>query len=148
MSVSSQTELHTPQQMLSFSIVSKEQPLFKWITRLNHAFQPILTVTIVTVNMGWKTGFNLVNDLNKCCSLLTLLKLIVWQGVCSSVRLDTNICIGTSMLNCLTLKTLFLQFLVIKTIFFNKIGWLHFFSSTFGQNMSLYGRILLPKQWL
>ena len=99
MLVSSLTELRTPQQTLSFSIVSKEQPLFKSVTRLNPVFQPILTVTIVTVNMGWNTGFSLVTDLNKCCSLLTVLKLNGWQGVCSSVRLNTEIFIGTSVLN-------------------------------------------------
>ncbi len=148
MLVSSLTELHTPQQTLSFSIISKEQPLFKSVTRLNPVFQPILTVTIVTVNMGWNTGFSLVTDWNKCCSLLRVLQLNDWQGVCSSVRLDTNIFIGTSVLNCQTLKTLFLQILVIKMIFSRKLGGIHFFSSTCGQNMSLYGKILLPKQWL
>ena len=33
--------------------------------------------------MGWNTGFSPVTDLNKGCSLLTVLKLNVWQGVCS-----------------------------------------------------------------
>ena len=65
MLVSSLTTLHTPRQTLSFSTVSKEQPLFKSVTGLNPVFQPILTVTIVTVNMGWNTGFSLVADLNK-----------------------------------------------------------------------------------
>ena len=148
MLVSNLTELHTPQQTFSFSIVSKEQFLFKWVTILNPVFQPILTATIVPVNMGWNTGFSLVTALNKCCSLLTVLKPNVWQGVCSSVRLDTYIFIGTSVLNCQTLKTLFLQILVIKMIFLRKLGSIHFFSSTCGQNMSLYGKILLPKQWL
>ena len=69
MLVPSLTELHTPQQTISFSIVSKEQPLFKSGTGRNPVFQPILTVTIVTVNMAWNTGFSLVTDLNKCCSL-------------------------------------------------------------------------------
>ena len=91
MSVSSLTELHTPQQTLSFSIISKEQSLFKSVTELNPVFQPILTVTIVTVNKVWNTEFSLVTDLNKCCSLVTVLKLNVWQGVCSFVRLDTDI---------------------------------------------------------
>ena len=67
MSVSSLTELNTPRQTLSFSTVSKEQPLFKSVTRLNPVFQPILTITIITVNMGWNTGFSLVTDLNKGC---------------------------------------------------------------------------------
>ena len=67
MSVSSLTELHTSRQTLSFSIVSKEQPLFFSVTRLNPVFQPILSVTIVTVNMSWNTGFSLVTDLNKFC---------------------------------------------------------------------------------
>ena len=62
MLVSSLTELHIPRQTLSSSIVSKEQPLFKSATRLNPVFQPLLTVTIVTVNMGWNTGFSLVNN--------------------------------------------------------------------------------------
>ena len=119
---------------------------FKSVTRLNPVFQPILTVTIVTVNMGWNTGFSPVTDLEKGCSLLTMLKLNVWQGVCSVVRLDTNIFIGTSVLNCQTLKTLFLQILVIKIICSRKLGGIHFFPSTCGQNMSLYGPILLPKQ--
>ena len=44
------------------------------VTRLSPVFQPILTVTIVTVNMGWNTGFSPVTDLNKSCSLLTMLK--------------------------------------------------------------------------
>ena len=56
MSVSSLTELHTPQQTVSFSIISKEQPLFKSVTRLNPVFQPILNVTIVTVNMAETQG--------------------------------------------------------------------------------------------
>ena len=76
-------------------------------------FQPILTVTIVTVNVGWNTGFSSVTDLNKGCSLLTMLKPNVWQGVCSSVRLDTDIFIVTSVLNYQTLKTPFLQILAI-----------------------------------
>ena len=90
MSVSSLTELHTPQKTLSFSTISKEQPLFKSVTRLNPVFKPILTITTVTVNMGWNTGSSLVTDLNKCRSLLTVLKPYVWEGVCSSVRLDTK----------------------------------------------------------
>ena len=110
MYVSSLTELHTPCQTLGFSTVSKEQPLFKSVTRQNPVFQPILTVTIVTVNMGWNTWFSPVTDLNKGCSLLTMLKLNVCQGVCSSVRLDTDIFIRTSVLNCQTLKTLFSKF--------------------------------------
>ena len=68
-------------------------------------FQPILTVTILTVNMGWNTGFCLATDLKKGCSLLMVLKPHVWRGVCSSVRMDTNILIGTSVLNCQTIKT-------------------------------------------
>ena len=83
MSVSSLTEMHTPRQTLGFSIVSKEQPLFKSVTGLNPVFQPILTVTIITVNMGWNIGFSLVTDLNKCWSLQRVLKLNVCQGVCS-----------------------------------------------------------------
>ena len=102
-------------------------------------------ITSVTVNMGWNTGFSIVTDLNKGCSLLTMRKLNVYQGVCSSVRLDTDIFIGTSVLNCQTLKTLFLHILVMKTIFSRKLGGIHFFYSTCGQNMSLYGKILLPK---
>ena len=113
MYVSSLTELHTPCQTLSFSTVRKEQHFLKSITRLNSVFQPILTYTIVTVNMGQNTGFSPVTDLNKDCSLLTMLKLNVLQGVCSSVKLDTNIFIGTSVPNCQTLKSLFLQILVI-----------------------------------
>ena len=89
MLVSSPTKLHTPCQTLSFSTVSKEQHLFQSITRLNPVFHPILTVTIVTVNMGWNTGFSQVTDLNKGCSLLKMLKLKVCWGVCSYVRLDT-----------------------------------------------------------
>ena len=40
----------------------KEQPLFKSVTGLNPVFQPILTVTIVPVNMGLNTGFSMVTD--------------------------------------------------------------------------------------
>ena len=108
--VSSITELHTPCQTLGLTTVSKEQRLFKSVTRLNPVFQPILTITIVTVNMGWNTGFSSATDLNKGCSLLTMLKLDVWQGVCSSVRLDTDIFIVTSLLNCQTLKHFFSKF--------------------------------------
>ena len=72
--------LHTPCQTLGFSTVSKEQPLFKLFTRQNPVFQPILTVTIVTVNIGWNTGFSLINNLYKGCSLLTMLKTNVWRG--------------------------------------------------------------------
>ena len=136
--------MHAPRQTLSFSIVSKEKPLLKSVTGLNPVFQPIFIVTILTVKMGWNTGFNLVADLNKDGSLLTMLKLNVWQGVYSSVRLDTNILVGTSVLNCQTLKSLFLQILVIKMIFSRKLGGIHFISSTCGQNISLYGQILLP----
>ena len=146
--MSSLTELHTPWQTLSFSTLSKEQPLFKSVTGLSHVFQPILTVTIITVNMSWNTGLSLVIDWNKCCSLLRVLKLNDWQGVCSSGSLDTNVCIGTSGLNCQTIKSLFLQILKIKTIFSRELGCIHLFSSTCGQNMSLYGKIFLPKQWL
>ena len=92
MSVSSLTELHTPCKTLGFSIVSKEQPLFKSVTGLNPVFQPILTVTIVTVNMGWNTGFSPVTDLNKGCSLLTVLKLNVWRGVCSVFLFSVFLC--------------------------------------------------------
>ena len=144
MSVSSLTGLHTPCQTLGFSPVSKEQPLFKSVTRLNPVFQPIVTVTIVTVNIARNTGFSPVTDLNKGCSLLAMLKPNVCQGVCSSVRLDTNIFIGTSVLNCQTLKALFLQILVNKIIFLRKLGGIHFFSSTCGQNMRIYIQILLP----
>ena len=117
MLVSSLKEPHTPCQTLSFSTLSKEQHLFKSVTRLNPVFQPILTVTIETVNMGWNTWFSPVTDLNKACSLLRMLQLNVYQGVCSFVRLDTNIFIGTSVLNCQTLNTHFLQILEIKMIF-------------------------------
>ena len=123
MSVSSLTELHTPCQTLSFS---KEQPLFKSVTGLNPVFQPILTVTIVTVNMGRNKGFSLVTDWNKCCSLLRVLKQNDWQRVCSSVSLYTDIFIGTSVLNCQTIKSLFLQILEIKH-FFKKTGVYTFF---------------------
>ena len=85
MLVSSVTELHTPCQTLSFSTISKQQHLFQSVTMLNPVFHPILTVTIVTVNMGWNTGFNLVTDLNNGCSLLKMLKLNVCRGVCSSI---------------------------------------------------------------
>ena len=114
--MSSLTELHTPCQTLSFSTVSKEQHLFQSVIRLNPVFQPILTVTIVTVNKGLNTGFSPVTDWNKGCCLLKMLKLNVYQGVCSSIILDTNIFIGTSVLNCQTLKTLFLKILLIKMI--------------------------------
>ena len=70
MSVSILAELHSPQQTLSFIIISIKQSLFKSATILNPVFQPILAVTIVTVNMGWDTGFSLVTDLNKCCFYL------------------------------------------------------------------------------
>ena len=46
------------------------------------------------------------------------------------------------------LKTLLLPILGIKIIFSRKLGGEHLFSSTCEQNMSLYGQILLPKQWL
>ena len=111
MLVSSLTELHTPCQSLSFSTLSKEQHLFQSVTRLNPVFQPILTLTIVTVNMGWNIWFSPVTDLNKGCSLLRVLKPNVWQGVCSSVRLDTNIFIGTSVPKILFAVTLFLEML-------------------------------------
>ena len=80
MLVSSLTELHTPRQTLGFSTISKEQPLFKSVTRQNPVFQSILTVKIVTVNMGWNTGFSSITNLYKSCSLLTLLKTNVWRG--------------------------------------------------------------------
>ena len=67
--------------------------------------------------MGKNTWFSLVTDLNKGCSLTTVLKPNVWRGGCTSVRLDTDILIGTSVLNCQTLKTLFLPNLIIKMIF-------------------------------
>ena len=47
--------------------------------------------------MGWNTGFSLVSNLNKGCSLPMVLKINVWRQVCSVVRLDTNILIGTSV---------------------------------------------------
>ena len=50
MSISSLTKLHTPCHTLSFSTVSKEKHLFQSVTMLNPVFQPILTVTILTVN--------------------------------------------------------------------------------------------------
>ena len=124
MLVSSLTKLHTPCQTLSFSAGNKEQPLFKSVSRLNPVFQLILTVTIVIVNMGWNRGFSLVADLNKGFFWLTLLNLNVWQGVCSFCRLDTNILIGTSVLNCQTLETLVLQ---IKTILWRELGGIIFF---------------------
>ena len=80
MLVSSLTVLHTPCQTLGFSTVSKEQPLFKLVTRQIPVFQPILTVTIVIVNMGWDTGFSSINYSYKGCSLLTVLKTNVWGG--------------------------------------------------------------------
>ena len=47
--------------------------------------------------MGWNAGFSLVSDFNKGCSLLAELKLNVWRRVCSVVRLDTDVFIGTSV---------------------------------------------------
>ena len=47
--------------------------------------------------MGWNTGFSLVTDINRGCSLLMVLKLNGWQGVCSVVGLENNIFIGTSV---------------------------------------------------
>ena len=67
----------------------------------------IIPCTTETVNMGWNTGFSPVTDLDKGFSLLTMLKLNVCWGVCSSVGLDTDILIGTSVLKCQTLKLLF-----------------------------------------
>ena len=43
--VSSLTTLHNLCQTLSFSTISKEQHLFKSVTKLNPVFQPISTVT-------------------------------------------------------------------------------------------------------
>ena len=37
----------------------------------------ILTGTIITINMGWNTGFSLVTNVNKGCFLLMVLKLNV-----------------------------------------------------------------------
>ena len=127
MSVSSLTELHTPLQTIGFSILSKEQPLFKSVTGLNPVFQPILTVTIVTVNLGWNTGFRLVTDLNKCCSLLRVLKLNVRQGVCSSVRLDTDIFIGTRCAQLLDSINTFSPNSSNQNNFFKKISSYSFF---------------------
>ena len=67
--------------------------------------------------MGWNRGFSLVADLNKGCFLLTVLKRNFCQGVWSFVGLNTNILKRTSVLNCQTLNTLFLQLLVIKRFF-------------------------------
>ena len=50
MLVTSLATLHTPCQPLSFSTISKEQPMVISVTRLNPVFQPILTVTFHTVN--------------------------------------------------------------------------------------------------
>ena len=80
MLVSRLTELNTPRQTLGFSTVNKEQPLFKPVARQSPVFQSILTVTIVTVNMGRNTGFSPINNLYKGCSLLTVLKTSVWRG--------------------------------------------------------------------
>ena len=73
MLVSSLTELHTSCETLSFSTVSKEQHLFHLFHLFQAVFQPILTVTIVTVNMGWNTDFSPGTDLNKGCFLLKML---------------------------------------------------------------------------
>ena len=42
--------------------------------------------------MGWNTGFSPVTDLNKGCSLLTVLKLNVWRGVCSVFLCSVFLC--------------------------------------------------------
>ena len=156
--MSSLTELHTPRQTVNFSTLSKEQPLFKSVIRLNPVFQPILTSTIVTVNIGWNTLFSMVTDLNKGCSLLTVLKLNVRRGIWRYLRLDTDILIGTSVLNCQTLKTLFLQILVIKMIFSRKLGGIHYFllylwakyeliwSDTTAQTVTLGANLLVKAQ--
>ena len=47
--------------------------------------------------MGWNTGFSPVTDLNKGYSLLMVQKLNVWRGVCSVVRLYTDILIEISV---------------------------------------------------
>ena len=47
--------------------------------------------------MGLNTEFSLVTDLNKGCSSLMVLKLNVWRRICSAVRLNTDILIGTSV---------------------------------------------------
>ena len=87
-----------------------------------------------------------------------MLKLKVCQGVCSSVRLDTDIFIGTSVLNCQTLKALFLQILFIKMNFPKKLGSIHFFllylwaqyeliwSDTTAQTVSLGANLLVKAQ--
>ena len=49
-------------------------------------------------------------------------------------------------LNGMTLKTLLIQTLGTNIMFSRKLGGMHFFPSTCGRNMSLYGHILLPKQ--
>ena len=87
MLVSSLIELYNPCQTLGFSTVNKEQHLLKSVTRLNPVFQPILTVTIVTVNMGWNTGFSPVTDLNIGCSVLTMLK----PNVCNLVKFSKKV---------------------------------------------------------
>ena len=66
-----------------------------------------------------------------------MLKPKVWRGVCSSVRLDTNILIGTSVFNYQTLKTLFSPNSSNQMVFAKKLCGIHFFSSTCGQNYEL-----------
>ena len=47
--------------------------------------------------MGWNTGFSLVTDLSKGCSLPMVLKHNAWRGVCNVVKLNIDILIGTSV---------------------------------------------------
>ena len=63
--MSSLAKLYTPCKTFCFSTLSMVQLLIKSAKTLNPMFKPILTVSIVTVNMGWTTGFSPVTDLTK-----------------------------------------------------------------------------------
>ena len=84
------------------------------------------------------------SELNIVCSLLRMLKPNVWQEVCGSVRLDTDIFIGTSVLNCQTLKSVFLQIQVIKMIFSRKFGGIHFSPLPVGKRWAYMVRYYCP----
>ena len=56
-----------------------------------------------------------------------MLKPNVWQRVCISITLDTDICIGAIVPNCQTLKILFSPNSSNQNDFLKKIGWYTFF---------------------
>ena len=91
---------------------------------MNHKKVLIFTVLLSKVKKMRSFSKNLLSRVTSQPQLLEVLTVLF----CTTLVTDSlHTGHETSVLNCQTLKTLFLQFLVMKKVFFKKIEWYAFF---------------------